>query len=1012
MSDKTHDSCGCRGNTCGCCAGTTRLTPGSIANRPGLSALTYRVGTHAVFFETMKARLSSMALDIQRAELDEEGHLPFDRKYPLTGLTTRSPDDPAIALLDAWAAVADVLTFYQERIANEGYLPTATERRSILELAKLVGYKLRPGLASTVYLAYTIDDNQKEPVEIPVGARVQSVPGPGEQAQTFETTEKLEARAAWNQLRPRLRRPQTAQSIRAPVENNHSQVFLKGTTTNLKPNDPLLIDFGLAVPELFRVMEVQPDALADRTRVLIRLWQPFSQPTPGPGTTSPVTGATPTQPGSGNGDGETTDELRALLPLLEKRASIPPLNALRLPRSVETTFAKKADIGVQIVGALQPKVANTLPTAMPNVKVTGDNTIRVYALRLKAGLFGGTAQREPQYEPPTLPGGGEFPQPNPRAGQLRPQSEWPEWVPAFDEAGNRLFLSGNFSQILPGSYIAIASPKSVMPMIFGGIDVKTMSRNAYGVSGETTMITLAGNSTWWKPDVKPPQDPGLDGFEVIRGSTVFAHSEELVLAEEPLATPICGGANDLIELDGLYSGLQSGRWLIVSGERADITDAQGQKVKGVGSSELVMLSEVIHTYDPNLPGDTIHTFIRLAKRLEYCFGRNEVKIYGNVVKATHGETREEILGSGDASKPLQSFMLRQPPLTYVPAPVPSGAASTLDVYVNNVTWHEAESLAGLGPNERVFVTKTDNEAKTTIVFGNGKAGARPPTGVENIKAVYRNGIGKAGNLKERQISLLVSRPLGVKEVINPLRASGGADAESRDQARRNAPLAVMALDRLVSVQDYADFTRTFAGIGKAVAQRLSDGSREIIHLTIAGEDDIPIDETSDLYRNLLLALRRYGDPDLPVRVSSRELLMLVLSVNVKLLTDYLWEPVARHIRAHLLDAFSFEQRKLGQDVLLSEVLSTIQAVEGVAYVDVDILGGIPEKKVDGGTRRLLTPTEITEIVQDMLPDPGEKQIPDAYIRVNLAGFEQGTLRPAQLAFLTPAVPDTLILNQI
>ena len=46
----------------------------------------------------------------------------------LPELTARDPDDPAIALLDAWATVADVVTFYQERIANEGFLRTATER--------------------------------------------------------------------------------------------------------------------------------------------------------------------------------------------------------------------------------------------------------------------------------------------------------------------------------------------------------------------------------------------------------------------------------------------------------------------------------------------------------------------------------------------------------------------------------------------------------------------------------------------------------------------------------------------------------------------------------------------------------------------------------------------------------------------------------------------------------------------------------------------------------------------
>ena len=87
-----------------------------LTNRPGLDALRYRVGTYATFLATMKARLSA------------------DELRGLERLTRARPNDPAIALLDAWATVADVLTFYQERIANEGYLRTATERRSMLEL--------------------------------------------------------------------------------------------------------------------------------------------------------------------------------------------------------------------------------------------------------------------------------------------------------------------------------------------------------------------------------------------------------------------------------------------------------------------------------------------------------------------------------------------------------------------------------------------------------------------------------------------------------------------------------------------------------------------------------------------------------------------------------------------------------------------------------------------------------------------------------------------------------------
>ena len=526
------------------------------------------------------------------------------------------------------------------------------------------------------------------------------------------------------------------------------------------------------------------------------------------------------------------------------------------------------------------------------------------------------------------------------------------------------------------------------------------------------MIDLEGEEGWWFPD-SADQD-----ITPIRTTIVYAQSEELQLAEEPIEDPVCGARTKPIELDGFYDGLEAGRWVLVSGER-DIPDTSG-----VRFSELAMLGAVAQDTQerpvPNrdddddddgtapLPGDRTHTFIKLAEKLQYCFKRDTVTIYGNVVKATHGETRKEVLGSGDGAKALQSFTLKQPPLTFVSASTPSGVDSTLKVLVNDIEWRETDSLAGLSSTDRNFITKTDDESKTTVIFGNGKEGARPPTGIENIKSEYRNGIGKPGNVKAGQISLLVTRPLGVKEVINPLRASGGADKEDRDQARKNAPLAVKALDRLVSVQDYADFARTFAGIGKARAEELSDGRRQLVHVTIAGADDIPIDETSDLFQNLRRALLDFGDPFQPIQLAVRELMLLVLSARVRILPDYQWEPVVTQLRAALLAAFSFERRELGQDVLLSEVISVMQTVQGVAYVDVDVLGGVPEKMVEAGERRLLTPDEISAEVQKLVG----KERPEPRLTVNLAAREEGTIRPAQLAFLTPDVPATLILNQI
>ena len=238
-----------------------------------------------------------------------------------------------------------------------------------------------------------------------------------------------------------------------------------------------------------------------------------------------------------------------------------------------------------------------------------------------------------------------------------------------------------------------------------------------------------------------------------------------------------------------------------------------------------------------------------------------LSIYGNVVHATHGETscRGAREWRRDGAVPA-----------FYPAPVsphvclrpdPSGVQSSLEVRVNEVRWPARVSLAELGSTDRGYITRTDDASATTVVFGDGTHGRRLPTGIENVRAGYRNGIGKGGNLDIGRLTQLATKPLGVKDVNNPIPATGGADADSRDQAKVNVPASLKAFDRLVSLADYADFARVFAGVGKATATRLTAGHRRVVFVTVAGVDDIPIDESSDLLVNLRRALHRFGDPD-------------------------------------------------------------------------------------------------------------------------------------------------------
>jgi hypothetical protein len=593
-------------------------------------------------------------------------------------------------------------------------------------------------------------------------------------------------------------------------------------------------------------------------------------------------------------------------------------------------------------------------------------------------------------------------------------------------------LETSDSKILPETWAVVEKPPNraanlpARLLISKVSSVREASRADFGITGKGSQLQL--HDKWLDAQ---------DGFEAIRGTTVFAESELLELAEEPIdpvREPVFGNR---IELANLINGLEPGRWLIITGERVDVApqvNAPRQRgieksivlnettgnappgfeilpfhkngseqpvVPGVKASELIMLAGVEQSHNAALPGDQTHTTLLLGQTLAYRYKRDTVKIYGNVTRATNGETRNEILGSGNASQTLQSCKLRHSPLTYLSTHTPQGAESTLQVRVNEVLWHEVDSLAYLGPRDRNYVIRNDDESQTKRVFGNGEKGARLPSGSENITAVYRTGIGRPGNVKAGQITLLATKPLGVKEVVNPLPATGGADREDRDEGRRNAPLVVMSLDRLVSTQDYEDFARTFAGVAKASAVRLSDGLRNLVHLTIAGADDAPISVNSDLYANLRAALSRYGDPFQPIQIATRFLKLLVVSANVRIHPDYIWESVEPKIRAAVLERFSFKQRQLGQDVVLSEMIQTIQSIAGVVFVDVDIFDDVQE---DITTEQLVQVSAALEL---------HSRIRAYLARVDRTALDpEVRIRPAQLVMISPAVKETLVLKEL
>ena len=131
-----------------------------------------------------------------------------------------------------------------------------------------------------------------------------------------------------------------------------------------------------------------------------------------------------------------------------------------------------------------------------------------------------------------------------------------------------------------------------------------------------------------------------------------------------------------------------------------------------------------------------------------------------------------------------------------------------------------------GPTDLVYTVTSDENNTVSVNFGDGVSGVIP-TIYSEIRAKYTVGGGTAGNVSEATIDTIEYIP-GLSEsqvaaltstltVTNEAAALGGSDPETNDQIRESAPASLRALNRAVSLKDYADLTLSVTGVGKANA---------------------------------------------------------------------------------------------------------------------------------------------------------------------------------------------------
>lgn len=632
--------------------------------------------------------------------------------------------------------------------------------------------------------------------------------------------------------------------------------------------------------------------------------------------------------------------------------------------SFENLLGSDSALWPQVFAALAPDQRKRVVALLRDVRIAGgpnDGNVGVWVLRSNANLFG--------WNSPGVVSG---------VVTVNPITSGPITIttttttttyndPPDNLLGDELLLDGRQQKTLPASPIGVLLKDQIQPQLYWATDVSFAPHRDYVLSGESTRIKLdlAAGTNWF----------GLSkSFDTIRTTRIFCDAEPLELSEAILSDDELtfldpeSTATSLIELDDFRPELSPGMRIAISGvayngQPFGNIEPNRNDAGVVIAQELVTITGVQHpTPTPLISGESIRTRISIVPPRRQKLWRDTVEICANVVEATHGETVSEVLGSGDARKPFQKLPLRRAPLTRLPAPTPDGKQDQLEVIVNNTRWDKVGQLISSDANNEVYeLTGRRYDASTTVQFGNGVHGARLPTGVENVKALYRVGLGIAGNVESGQINQLPSPPFGVKGVNNPLRSDGGADPDSIAQTKARIPALASTMRELVSIEDYKNFALLFAGIDKV---SIENQSGQLI-MFVAGNSPNPLSEQGALLLNLKLAFDQQGDDGSIIRVKPHIGLLLHINARVSVDSRHEWEPIQAKIEEVLLTQFGYPAARLGQNILASDIVKTIQSVDKVNYVVLNkLLGLVSDPNQPTGDSRRSSSSADTSVIVD------------------------------------------------
>jgi len=951
-------------------------------NRAGLSRFRYLDGNAATFLERMREKLNESfpqwkATDILVPDSETEAQW----KTRLEEYYQADEDDMLWQLTRSFARACHVLGEHLDAYANEASLGTATQWDNVRKLVAMLDYHPQPPASAYTTLAIQVKDEESGILE--AGFQVKHSPPDGGAPVIFESLEDAGVHSALNSLR-------ASEYDRNPETLSGSTLKLSGAWDKLKTGTPLLLEnteTGVIAAYIIQGVLVNMDDQFTSVSVSPSLSNAFVR-----GATRvhalPKEKLEPLGPAVLGAEVGHSLQLTAGMDDLEAGEILaigspgkkPVFRRVKRVHEDRLVFAEPVG-ELTLKGALVSRLVTVPLTDVADSpmgrEVLSDGTTRhvVFAAGDWSRLQGTWVTHRwrisgedflPHYKmhkAKYVPVGTRTVADDEREGYTALTVDWHPDTDRVDAEYNFSLSNPQYLLALP-QFAGPWEADTFLQKSAGQLDSPLITgQTRHSAAGDFAVAVIGNQCAWGKlqqvdVDLEHEeaqltaeggwQDRGGGPFYLSR-TRVFSHfTEQLRLTDwQANSTPVSGSEVPLAEdYDTLVdASLTEGRTVIVE------TDAE------------VLQTSVVALRDGQPP------VLVLADTLPEDSTRDNLTIYGNAILFGHGAAKpERVLGSGDATLSNQTFELAVKEVSFVAdASQASGVRAAATVKVAGTRWQNVANLKDANSTDAVYSVRLTEDGTLLFCFGDGRYGRRLPTGSNNVRVSYRQGVGAAGNLEPGSLTKAVKPHRLVDSVSQPLLASGGTDGESSSDLRENAPATLLTLSRAVSLSDFAQLARAHASVWQARAFALPTqlGQREALDVVVVPAEGTPL--TPDLKTNLEEYILAAAVPGVVVQVLRYEPVVIDLEVSVRVdLVTYDGDTVHEAVYDALVTAFSLEKRQLGQPLYRGEIYQVVEAVNGVANATCEV--SLPRQSLSVEPRLVLGLDNVVRVIR-----PGERQ---------------------------------------